>query len=101
MEIEQRIGEAKYVIHDLLQTFGKRHTRIHKDAAGGNTQRLRALEGLCGQCQFVEVDIRRINGKMGVGIGCDKGLSPIKLYENTPLGEEASCEPFRKRGVVK
>ncbi len=60
-------------------------------------QRLRALEGICGECSNVELQFDHNQGKDRVGIRCTVGYSPIVLYENTPLGGQASCDGYDKR----
>ncbi len=96
METEKRVTQAKEVIRDLLARYSKPHHRIHGDAALDNANRLRALEGLCGKCESLELKFGRKDGKEIVALGCSKGYTPITLYENTPLGEKASCHDYQK-----
>jgi len=97
MEREQRIADAKEVLHRLLGRYSKPHSRIHDDAALDNVNRLRALEGLCGECANLKIGFARRDGKDRVALGCSKGCSPSALYGNTPLGEQASCDGHAKK----
>ncbi|MFH1863575.1 MAG: hypothetical protein ABIJ85_01505 [bacterium] len=101
METEQRIAAAKEVLHRLQGRYSKPHSRIHDDAALDNVNRLRALEGLCGECDSLKLGFPHRDGKDRVALGCSKGYSPSALYENTPLGEQASCNGHaKKRGIT-
>ena len=97
METEQRIFVAKETVHRLLRCYSKPHSRIHDDAALDNVNRLRALEGLCGECANLKIGFARRDGKDRVALGCSKGFSPSALYGNTPPGEKASCVGYPKR----
>lgn len=97
METEQRIAAAKETVHRLLRRYSKPHHRIHEVAALDNVNRLRALEGLCGECDNLELKFVRRDGKDRVVLGCSEGYYPSALYENTQLGEEASCDGYAKR----
>ena len=97
MEREQRIATAKETVHRLLGRYSKPHSRIHDDAALDNVNKLRALEGLCGECDNLKLEFPRKDGKDRVFLDCSKGHSPLALYENTPLGEQASCDGHAKK----
>jgi len=96
METEQRIATAKEVLHRLQGRYSKPHSRIHDDAALDNVNRLRALEGLCGECDSLKLGLPHRDGKDRVVLGCSKGHSPLALYENTLFGEEAFCDGYPK-----
>ena len=102
METEQRIFAAKETVHRLLRRYSRPHHRIHEVAALDNVNRLRALEGLCGDggCANLKLEFVHRDGKDRVVLGCSEGYYPSVLYENTPLGEEASCDGYAKT-VVK
>ncbi len=99
METEQRIKRAKEVVRGLLGRYGKPHHRIHSEAALDNVNRLRALEGLCGNCQNLELKFGDKDGKEIVTLFCAKKHFPTALYENTPLGESAHCPDYSKIGL--
>ena len=97
METERQIAAAKEAVHRLQGRISKPHHRLHSNAASDNVNRLRALEGLCGECVNLELKFARRDGKDVVILGCSQGYSPVALYGNTPLGEEASCDGYEKR----
>lgn len=99
METEQRIATAKEVLHRLQGRYSKPHSRIHDDAALDNANKLRALEGLCGGCTNLKLKFVHRDGKDRVFLGSRPGYSPLTLYENTPIGEEAFCNGYAKRVV--
>lgn len=81
---------------DALEIIRKRQLslkRYHKEARQANVARMRAIEGLCGQCE--NVTMREIitagSRQKGVQLGCLARCSPLELYLQTPLGEIPSC----------
>ena len=62
-----------------------------------NINRLRALEGLCGQCVNLRLRFGRVDGKNVVDVLCNKNHNPVNLYDNTLMGQEAICADFDKR----
>lgn len=101
METEQRIAAAKEVLHRFLGRYTHRHSRIHDETALENVNRLRALDGLCGECTSLKLQFDHNQGKDLVGVGCNKGYSPVVLYDNTLPGEQASCDGYAKRAEKK
>jgi hypothetical protein len=97
METEKSVTQAKEVVRDLFARYTKPHHRIHPDAALDNTNRLRALDGLCGKCSNLELTFGRKDGKKVVVVGCTKDHFPTALYEHTPLGGKAVCPDYQKR----
>lgn len=91
METEQQITAAKQVLRRLQARYTHPNARMHSPAAEDNVNRLRALEGLCGNCANLELRFSRRDGRDIVVVGCSKGDFSAALYERTPLGEEASC----------
>lgn len=63
-------------------------------------QRLRALDGICSNCVFFKVENTRSGGLNTVKLQCDLGYSPLNLYFNTPLGQEADCSGFSPNDKV-
>lgn len=98
METERQIEKGKEVIRSILRRHGgkKRH-RVHLEAAEDNVHRLRALEGICGNCKNVKVEIVRRDGKDTTSVYCRAGHSPLELYYDTPLGEYPGCIDFTTR----
>lgn len=96
MESERRIIEAKKIIRRFLNRGIKRHSRVHVDALDDGRNKLRALDGLCGHCENILTEPHYRDGKETVRLKCEKGLSPLILYQSTPLDEEASCPEFKK-----
>lgn len=92
MESEARIIEAKRRIRKLANDIGsKRGARIHQIAWEDNENRRRSLEGLCGGCDNMRIELFSSNGRDRVKIVCTTGNNPAKLYYNTPLGTSAEC----------
>ena len=99
MEREQEIVAAKKVLRRFLSLKSKRHirgARIHRQAAEDNHNRLRALDGLCGQCVSLRLKFRRVDAKDVVAVLCNKQYSPLDLYDKTLMGQEAACYGFKK-----
>jgi hypothetical protein len=96
MERAQEVTKAKQVVRSLITRFSKPGHRIHGDAAMDNANRLRALEGICGQCSNLGLRFGRKDGKSIVTLGCSAGHRPSAVYERTPLGEKAICKDYSK-----
>jgi hypothetical protein len=92
MEREKQIIKAKQVLRDLSAGFVRRHKRMHDQAAEDNINRLRALEGICGNCQNLIIRFPQRDGRNRVTLECKKGHFPGHLYGETPMGKEAVCE---------
>jgi len=96
MEREREVTQAKVVLRRFFGLRTKRHDRIHDQAAEDNADRLRALEGLCGQCKSLVINFGHRDGKDTVVLVCKKGYLPTALYANTLMGQEAFCNDFVK-----
>ena len=88
-------SEALKILRGLQYAKSNKKSRIHHDSLFGNANRIRALEGLCGQCIHLQLSKEHFDGRQRVDINCSKGLSPVSLYANTPLGTNASCLSFK------
>lgn len=97
MATEREIADAKEVLRSLQRQHTRRHGRVHDDAADDNANRLRALEGLCGECVKLKLYFDNKDGKDVVALGCRKRHSPLTLYRNTLPGVEASCDGYAER----
>mgnify|MGYP001206084617 CR=1 FL=1 len=84
------IEQAAAILRKSGSRVGKRGSRIHDDAAEDNVHRLRAIDGICGRCVNLSIDVQP--GK--VLLRCQKGRSQLDLYRGTPLGEQAQCDNF-------
>lgn len=95
MEKEADILRAKATMRDLLSRRGvKRGVRIHQQAAEDTLQRLRSLEGICGNCQNMQLEFFRADDKDMVEVHCCKGHRPHRLYGDTPFGQKPDCPDF-------
>lgn len=71
---------------------GEPHNRIHKESMVDTVARMRALEGICGSCTNLVLEkTRDYVGKPAVQLRCLAKYSPLELYRNTKLGQEANC----------
>lgn len=69
-----------------------RHTHVHKEAMAANAVGIRALEGICGQCSHLELQIKPSHRRQSlVEIRCSTGSSPLSLYQKTDLGKTPEC----------
>lgn len=92
MEREADILKAKSRMRDLLSRRGiKRGIRIHQQAAEDTLQRLRSLEGICGNCENMRLEFFTADNKNMVEVHCCRGHKPLKLYADTLFGQEADC----------
>lgn len=96
MEREISVSQAQKVIHNFLRLFHHRRSRIHDNAAADAVTRLKALEGICGSCSNVTLRQTHRDGKEVVVVGCRKGHSPLKLYEDVWMDEKANCIDFNE-----
>jgi len=97
MSKEAQIESGIEAVKTLLRRHGKKGHRIHMEAAEDNMNRLRALEGICGKCKNINVEIIPRDGKKTATIRCKKGHSPLNLYYDTPLGETPNCQDYTPR----
>ena|SRR3989344_3585072 len=97
MRAEQDITEAIKVLKRITARKGKRGVRIHQGSAEDAGQRIRALEGLCGDCSNLTTEFTFFDGKPRVMLRCAAMNSPIELFRRTPFGQEAQCKDFRPR----
>lgn len=91
MATEHQVREAMGILRKYSQTSSRRHSRAHSETLDENRHRLRALEGLCGECPNLNVEFQL--GYIGriTKIRCAAGLSPLNLYKNTDLGVFPLC----------
>ena len=97
MDKERQISEGIKTLKVTLGSLSQRGRRYHRSAAEDDLQRLRALEGLCGHCERVMVKVVKVDRRMRTAIDCQAGYSPLDLYYNTPMVEEADCPGFTPR----
>lgn len=96
MATEREVSKALSTIRAIQSTFRtKRRPGMTDVSRDMNTQRIRALEGLCGHCINLDLAYKKRQGKEVVLVGCKRGLNPQELYFQTPLGEKAECPLFR------
>lgn len=92
----EALREASSALRKNMGKVGKPGSRIHNQAAEENVHRLRALEGICGSCNSLVVEIDRQDNRSVVRLRCASGLDPLELYRGTPFGAEARCARFSK-----
>lgn len=97
MESELQISKARKVIRSLFRQSQKHNARMHKYALEDNNDRLRALDGVCGQCVNLGLNFRSMDGKEVVRLLCRKDHNPMILYQQTPFGQPASCDDFTQK----
>jgi len=99
MATDNEVGRATHILRKAASQLGRRHSRQHCDGIERDELRERALEGLCGQCDALQVEIHSERGPNheGLSLRCTKGISPIDLYRRTPLGTDADCSGFQQR----
>lgn len=90
--IHERLSEAIRILRANQRDVGKRHNRIHNEAADDNVHRLRALDGgICGDCRYLKLGTYRGDGRVRVQVRCAAGNSPVALYRHTELGIIPTC----------
>lgn len=98
MEREAAILRAKATMKGLLSRRGvKRGMRIHQQAADNMMQRLRSLDGICGDCKNMRLEFFTAQGKKLVDVLCSRGHDPVEVYADTPFGQEADCPDLNPR----
>ncbi len=97
MESVENIRKAKDTIRSQISGSYKHHSRIHVEAALDNSNRLRALSGICGNCKNLKLEFRHIQGKDAVSLRCNAGESPLELHEKTELGVKPVCPSYKER----
>ncbi len=88
------VKEAKRVIRNIQSLVDKRHRRVHMDALEDNSNRLRAINGLCGDCVNLRAYKKFQQGKERISLHCEVFHNPMDLYRNTELGQKAECPDF-------
>ena len=86
----QEVKEGLSVCRDFARSASKRGNRIHKDTLDDNKQRMRALEGICGDCPNLRIEYRRRLYREVI-MRCEARQSPIIIYKNTDLGQVPNC----------
>jgi hypothetical protein len=94
MEREQDIARARKVLNGFLYRPKRGKSRIHEEALEMANERLRALNGICGICENLILNIFYQDGKDVVATKCKANNSPVELYMNTPLGQVPVCPDF-------
>jgi hypothetical protein len=97
MESEARIREARKVMRAFITRGTQRNGRVHDNAQDDTQNRMRALDGICGQCEFLQLYFDRQHGKEVVRLACNAGKSPLDLYRNTEMGQTATCDGYNKK----
>jgi len=92
---EREVSAALSRLRALQSSASKRGAHTRDNARVMNVERIRALEGLCGNCVNLDLTYTKKDGKNVVQVGCKRGLNPQTLYMNTPLGQKAECPLFR------
>lgn len=88
------IEEAFAILRNRQLTATKGHARVHQEAMEDNTERIRALEKLCGDCSNLSIKKFIQDGKKCVGLHCKTKRSPLDLIRRTELGEKPNCPNF-------
>ena len=93
VEIDPRT--AMKILRGRQARIGDSHARMHDGAMADTVNRMRALEGICGSCTnlFIEVTRDRL-GRETVQLRCRVEHSPLELYRATGLGQEPVCQGF-------
>lgn len=94
MVTDSEIRQGVKTIKCGFAGLGKRGSNVSRSETEDNRQRLRALEGVCGECKKFTI---RYDARNRVMLDCLKGNSPIDLYRNTELGRLAACLDFDGR----
>lgn len=103
MENQQNIEKAKSILRSIggNPSQNRRSLGYLDDTREKNSARLKALDGLCGSCPFLKVDIQmHSNGnhiRKTVGLRCNKGYSPVDLYLNKNFRETPTCPGYQKK----
>jgi len=95
------VAEARQILRKGQWGATKRGSRTHESAEQDNADRLRAIDNLCGGCEYLRLVEFRQDGKQCVKVGCQKRESPLGIAKNTNLGEEFSCPDFAKKQQVE
>ncbi len=92
MAVEKDLKEAMDRLRKHQNHIGRRHNRFHIESMEETVYRMRALEGICGQCDnLLLLQTRDSIGKKTVKLICHAGHSPIDLYRTTDLGKVPFC----------
>ena len=100
MESEKRISEAKRKIRNFNSRRERRGRRVHENVYEDNKDRLRALDGICGDCANFKLGFKHFDGKDRILLRCKKNNSPLQLYRDTPFGQLATCQDFTPRNEI-
>lgn len=94
MATKSEVKRAKEICRQIQLAASKRHVRIHIESTDDNANRLRALEGICGDCQHLLIEPNLTGTRKGVGLRCTEGISPLNLFRDTELGEIPQCDSY-------
>lgn len=74
---------------------------ILHETMGDTANRMRALEGICGSCTHLVLELNKDNPrKQTVKLRCLAGYSPLGLYINTDLGQKPVCPGLRLQQAI-
>jgi hypothetical protein len=93
------VNDGKKIIRDLQNRSMGGHVRntVNNDVAELNSARLRALNGLCGNCVYLTVFRKNQDNKVMASLDCGAHKDPVDLYMKTELGEKAECASFEQK----
>lgn len=91
MATEQQVREGLRVCRQYASAFGRRGARTHKDTLFENMLRTRALEGICGDCPNLQIEIYKGHIYMEVTLRCLTGESILNMQRKTDLGQTPVC----------
>jgi len=91
MAKEWEVLVARSVLREFRRKINSKNVRVNRATLENNNYKLRALDGICGNCQNLGIQISDNGNFRGVSLSCIKRHNPIELYASTPLGETAKC----------
>lgn len=100
MATRQEINMAISALKQHQQDFGRRHSRIHVNTADDNFHRKRALDGICGSCNALIIEINSPGRYKEVKLRCREGAIPLDLYRKTELGQTPVCDTFTRHFLL-
>ena len=93
MAIERDLQPANVVLRDFRSRIGHRGSRIHQDTMWRNLLKQRALDGLCGSCNNLDITFKGAGVSQSVALNCPLH-DPVGLYANVLSGSDVSCPDF-------
>ncbi len=95
MDVEKAINvsEALKILRKQQGRITRKGSRSHLEAEEEAVAKIRALEGICGQCSQINPKRVRLRmGRNGVRLRCRARQTPTFLYLDTPLGVIPNCD---------